>query len=291
MFCFSADFAARINGRVSQPPLPKSLFGYNVVDRLGIGAHSSIYVVSESKSGQLYALKHVIPTEPKHSRFIEQLENEFKYSRTFRHPVLRKCFDLKIKKKLFGGVSEAMLLMELIDGQPLDKAELHGVTTAVDVFLEVADGLAALHHYNILHCDTKPNNILLTPEGHVKLIDFGQACINNFTKERVQGTPDFIAPEQARCRQLTYATDIYNFGATLYWALTSGRKVPTIMTVSREQREIIKEQKFPTPRELNDLVPEPLSELVMDCVNLKPAYRPQTIMEVIAGLKPYATPK
>jgi hypothetical protein len=63
------------------------------------------------------------------------------------------------------------------------------------------------------------------------------------------------------------------------------------MTVSREQREIIKEQKFPTPRELNDLVPEPLSELVMDCVNLKPAYRPQTIMEVIAGLKPYATPK
>lgn len=274
---------------MTQTAIPKSVFGYEVVDRLGVGAHSSIYVVTDPKAGQLYALKHVIPTEPKHSRYIEQLENEYKYSRTFRHPGLRKCVDMKIRKKLFGGVAEAMLLMELVDGQPLDRVPPVGVTNVADIFLEVADALAALHHYNILHCDTKPANILITPAGHVKLIDFGQACLNNTTKERVQGTPEFIAPEQARCRQLTFATDIYNFGATLYWALTDGRKVPTIMTVSREMRDVIKEQKYPEPHELNSLVPEPLSELVMETVNHKPAFRPQTIMEVIARLKPYGS--
>jgi serine/threonine-protein kinase len=276
---------------VSDSTLPKSLFGYEVVDRLGVGAHSSIYVVSDRKSSQLYALKHVIPTEEKHSRFIEQLQTEFNVSRTFRHPGLRKCLDLKIRKKLFGGVAEAMLLMELVDGQPLERVMPPGVTNAIDIFLEVADALAAIHHYNILHCDTKPNNILLTPAGHVKLIDFGQACLNGITKERVQGTPDFIAPEQARCRQLTFMTDIYNFGATLYWALTDGRKVPTIMTVARDQRDVIREQKFPSPLELNPLVPAPLSELVMECVQLKPAYRPQTIMEVVAAIKPYGSPR
>jgi ATP-dependent Clp protease ATP-binding subunit ClpA len=106
---------------MTQPSLPKSLFGYEVVDRLGEGAHSNIYVVSDPKTSQLYALKHVVPTEEKHSRFIEQLETEFKVSRPFRHPGLRKCIDLKIKKRLFGGVAEAMLLMELVDGVPLDR--------------------------------------------------------------------------------------------------------------------------------------------------------------------------
>lgn len=274
---------------MSTPPLPKSLFGYEVVSRLGEGALSTIYVVDDPKTKQLYALKHVVPSDEKHLRFIEQLETEFKVSRTFRHPGLRKCLDLKYKKRFFGGaILEAGLLMELVDGVCLDQDLPQDVPAIVDVFLKVGQALGALHHYQYLHCDTKPSNILRDATGNVKVIDFGQACLAGTTKQRVQGTPDFIAPEQARCKQLNYFTDVYNFGATTYWALT-GRKVPTILTVPKERRDILKDQDYPEPHELNPQVSEDLSELIMECVQVAPAYRPQTIDEVLQRLVGHGT--
>src|SRR3712207_8910382 len=83
-------------------PLPKTVFGYSVIDRIGEGAHSNIYVVQDPKSKQVYALKHVIPKEEKDLRFIEQLKNEHDVSRTFRHPALRKAIELKIRKGFLG---------------------------------------------------------------------------------------------------------------------------------------------------------------------------------------------
>lgn len=275
---------------MTTPAAPKALFGYEIVQRIGEGALSTIYVASDPKTQQLYALKHVVPLEDKHQRFIEQLETEFKVSRTFRHPGLRKCLDIKYKKKLFTGkVTEAALIMELVDGVSLDRDLPEGVPAIVDVFIKVGNALAAVHHYQYLHCDTKPNNIIRDARGNVKLIDFGQACLAGITKERVQGTPDFIAPEQARCKQLNYFTDVYNLGATMYWALTQ-RKVPTILTVAKDQRDILKDQDYPEPHELNPAVPPALSELIMECVQVAPAYRPQTIGEVLERLRPFGTP-
>ncbi|MDB5298185.1 MAG: putative serine/threonine protein kinase [Phycisphaerales bacterium] len=275
----------------SLPPPPKTLFGYDVVERLGEGAHSAIYVVSARKTGQLYALKHVVPTEPKHVRFIEQIQTEFAVSRTFRHPGLRKCIALTLRKKywLFGPVTEAAMVMELVDGVPLDvdlPAELPAV---VDVFVKVAAALGALHHYRYLHCDTKPNNILRDRHGAVRVIDFGQACLAGTRKERIQGTPDFIAPEQALCQTLEYPTDVYNFGATLYWALTGGQRVPTMMNVSKDERQVVRDQKYPAPADLNPKVPPALSKLVMECLKVAPAYRPQSMDEIIQRLTPYGT--
>src|SRR5688572_5064352 len=95
--------------------LPKSLFGYRVLDRLGTGALSTIYAVKDPKTGQSYALKHVVPLTEKHVRFVEQLQNEFDVSKHFRHPGLRKCIELKFNKRMFiGGVKEAALVMEMV---------------------------------------------------------------------------------------------------------------------------------------------------------------------------------
>jgi serine/threonine-protein kinase len=89
----------------------------------------------------------------------------------------------------------------------------------------------------------------------------------------VQGTPDFIAPEQVKLRPVTVRTDVFNFGATLYWALT-GQKMPTLYTVEKVDRDIVKESRFATPRELNPMVSESLSGLVMECVQMDPLRRP-----------------
>lgn len=263
---------------------PKTLFGYDVVSRLGEGAGSHLYVVCDSQTGQLYALKHVVRRYEKDIRYIQQLQNEFEVSRQFRSPILRKCIDLKITKKLLGGPSEAALVMELVDGEPLEKLPLLPPKELTDVFLQVARGLSQLHRQMLVHCDLKPHNILVSPDGSVKIIDFGQCCRTGTIKERVQGTPDFIAPEQVRLKPVTFQTDVYNFGATLYWALT-GQRIPTLFTVPKREWDTLKEQTYPSPSELNHSVPEPLSKLAMWCCKLSLGSRPADMNMVVAGLE------
>lgn len=263
---------------------PTNLYGYDVVSRLGEGAGSILYVVCDPKSGQLYCLKHVVRREEKDIRFIEQLQNEFEVSRHFRHPVLRKCVDLKTTKKLLGGITEAALVMELVDGTPLDQLPRLPISRIIEIFLEVAHALGSLHYMKLVHCDLKPNNILIRPDGKLKLIDFGQTCKNGTVKDRLQGTPDFIAPEQVRLKAVSNLTDIFCFGATLYWALT-GQRIPTLFNSSKDEWRDIKEQKFPTPRDLNPEIPEPLSRLVMWCCKVSLGSRPNDMATVITGLK------
>lgn len=263
--------------------LPPSLFGYDVLERIGEGAASIIYAVSDTSSGQLYALKHVPRKTEKDDRFVDQLQNEFKVSSEFSHPGLRRCIDFKINKTLFRKVTDAALVMELIDAVPLDQLPLKSVPEVVDIFEQTASALSAMHFQQFVHCDVKPNNLLIDATGKVKLIDFGQTCPAATVKDRVQGTPDFIAPEQVKLRPVTFRTDVFNLGATMYWALT-GFKIPTLFTVKKSERHVVKESKFPTPYELNNAVPENLSALVMECVRMDPVQRPAGMTDILQRL-------
>src|SRR3954447_10209886 len=106
--------------RLSGDSIPKSLFGYDVIDFLGEGAGSSIYVVSDPRSHQIYALKHCVRKTEKHARFIDQLMNEWEVSKHIAHASLRKSVDVKETKTWLGKVTEAALVMELFDGVPID---------------------------------------------------------------------------------------------------------------------------------------------------------------------------
>ena len=230
-------------------PVPKNLFGYDVVNVVGRGAGSVIYAVTDP-SGQLFAMKHVVKKDEKDERLLEQLVNEHEMSRLFRHPALRKAIDLKKPRKFFSNkFNEAGLVLEWVNGQPLSEnvpADIHRI---LEIFAHCASALASIHKLRLVHCDFKPGNVLICDDGKVKLIDFGQTCKVQTAKQRVQGTPDFIAPEQYKCVAVDEKTDVYCFGASLYWALT-GAKVPTYYTVDRNERDIIKMQKFPSPRDL-----------------------------------------
>lgn len=269
--------------------VPKTIFGYDVVSRIGYGAASALYAVTDA-TGQLFALKHVIRRTEVDERFLQQLQNEYDVSQKFRHPVLRKAIDWKVPRRFFSNkFNEAALVLEWVDGQPLDQqppTELHDL---MNVFLQAAAGLASLHKLLLVHCDFKPHNMLVCEGLKVKLIDFGQACKTGTVKPRVQGTPDYMAPEQVKCMALDARTDIYNFGAALYWALT-GRKAPTYMTVDRKERSIVKEQKFPKPREVRPELPEELSALVMQCLMYNPENRISDMAKLMAVLSPLAQP-
>ncbi|MEZ0264946.1 MAG: serine/threonine-protein kinase [Phycisphaerae bacterium] len=258
---------------------PRSLFGYDVIDYIGQGAGSLIYVVSDPRSNQLYALKHVERKTDKHARFVDQLVNEYEVSKRLSHPNLRKALDMKETKTWLGKVTEAVLVLELFDGSPLETNPPASALEAVQIFIQVAKGLEALHQSGYVDCDLKPNNILVAADGHVKVIDFGQACKIGTVKERIQGTPDFIAPEQVKRDAVTVRTDIFNLGATLYWAL-AGKHIPTLYTIKRDENSFLLHDKIPTPTDLNPAVPETLSNLVMECVRINPAKRPESMADV-----------
>jgi serine/threonine-protein kinase len=264
--------------------MPRQLFGYDVVEFLGEGAGSQIYVVSDRTTHKLFALKHVVRKEEKDIRFVEQLEAEFEVSRQFRHPGLRRSLDLKINRSILRKITDAALVMELVEGTPLDSRPPERMADMVSVFIGTAQALASLHQMGYVHCDLKPNNILVGADGTVKVIDFGQTCKVGTVKERIQGTPDYISPEQVRCEPVSHRTDIFNFGATMYWGLT-GQKIPTLFTIKRAENSFLVDSKIPTPRELNPRVPEPLSNMVMDCVRTVAAKRPGDIGEIARRLE------
>ena len=255
---------------------PRSLFGYEVLDFIGEGAASRIYVVSDAATSQLYALKHVVRRTEKDDRFIEQLEGEFEAGKSVSHPGLRKSIDLKVTRAgLMRKVAEAALVMELFDGQSLEADPPRRTAAMADCFAQTAHALGALHQSGYVHCDLKPNNILLNGSGQVKVIDLGQACSAGTVKKRIQGTPDYIAPEQVRCEAVTFRTDVYNLGATMYWVLTGGKTVPTLYTLKRGDNSFLIDSAVPAPKDLNPRVPDALSSLVMDCVRVNPAKRPE----------------
>jgi serine/threonine-protein kinase len=269
---------------VGGDPIPRRLFGYDVIDPLGEGAGSAIYVVSDPRTNQVYALKHVLRKTDKHARFIQQLQNEYEVSKQFSHKNLRKSVDMKLTKTWLGKVTEAALVMELFDGLPMDVHPPSTLLRAVDIFVQAAQGLEALHTAGFVHCDLKPNNILVGPDGAVKVIDFGQACKAGTVKERIQGTPDYIAPEQVKREAVTFRTDVFNFGATMYWALT-GKKIPTLFTIKKDDTSFILHDKIETPADLNREVPDPLSNLVMECIKTNPQRRPESMGAVLRRLE------
>ncbi len=262
--------------------MPRRVFDYEIIDCIGQGAGSLIYVVSHEQTHQLYALKHVIKRDEKDVRFIDQLENEYQISRQFNHPALRRAIEMRDDKTMFKKANQAALVMELFDGESLEGRARGDVLETLAIFAQVAKGLAALHGMGYAHCDLKPNNILVNADGEVKLIDFGQACRLGSVKERIQGTPDFIAPEQVKREPITAKTDVFNFGATLYASLT-GRNIPTLYTVKKGDNSFLVDDVIPTPREVEPEVPEQLSNLVMECIRTNPSKRPE-IVDVIRRL-------
>jgi serine/threonine-protein kinase len=265
--------------------MAQKLLGYEIIDKIGEGARSVIYAVNDPISGKTLALKHVLRDVQKDIRFVEQMETEFEISKQFNHPNLRKTFELKINKSLLMKVTEAFLIMEMFDGTPLDVNPPRTTLETIDTFIQVSQGLKEMHRLGYVHCDLKPNNILRSDSGIVKVIDYGQSCKIGTIKERIQGTPDYIAPEQVQRKPISVQTDVFNLGATLYWALT-GRNIPTLYTVNKKgENSFLVDDRFDSPSQLNPKVPEAVSKLVMECIASRPSKRPADMDQVITRLE------
>lgn len=266
-------------------PQPSKLFGCEVVGTIGEGAGSQIYVVVDPATNKRMALKHVICKKDKDVRFADQMINEFKVASAIKHAGVRRVIDLKVERTLFRKIKSAMMLMELFNGEPLDQMLPRDDGSMIDMFVAVAQALGAMHAAGYIHCDLKPSNILRNSSGEIRVIDLGQACKIGEKKERIQGTPDYISPEQVKLQPLDERTDVFNLGATMYWCLC-GQKLPTLFTVGNKgDNSFLVDQFIKAPHEHNSKVPESLSNFVMECCRTSRDRRPRDMKAVIQRLE------
>ena len=261
------------------------LAGYEVLSQIGVGARSTIHKVVETRTGDIYALKRVRRQGDDDDRFIVQAETEYEVSSKINHKHLRHSFAIHRVKK-WTKVRELYVLVEHVEGKTLEAARPNRLDGFLQIMRKVAVGLDALHDAGYVHADVKPNNVILGPNGVVKIIDFGQSCPVGHRKERIQGTPDYIAPEQVRRMPLNRTTDVFNLGATMYWVLTN-RPFPTQF---RQQAragsiDLVGPKEALTPKEINPKIPAVLSQLVMDCCKENPSDRPADMKQVLSRLE------
>jgi serine/threonine protein kinase len=259
-----------------------SIGKFHVLATLGTGAHSSILQVRRVKDSKQYALKVVPIGGPEDFKFLEQARHEFKVAQALHHPNLIKIYSLEMVRDWLFRIRKVHLLIEYVNGKTLDTVPRLGMPRLVQVFEKVAAGLVHMHRRSIYHADLKPNNILLSRSGDVKVIDFGLARMKDAETTRIQGTPEYIAPEQARDGVVNERTDIYNLGATMYRMVT-WRHPPSPLAGGEGGIALDAKtwQKMLTPvQEYSAEAPKALCDLIHRCLSFKPDKRPERSSEV-----------
>jgi eukaryotic-like serine/threonine-protein kinase len=258
---------------------------FQVVRTLGTGAHSTILEIRRNADGKHYALKVVPISGPKEQKFLEQAQHEFQIGQMLDHPCLLKVHALELVKDWMFRVRKVHLLTEFVNGKTLDTCPAIPIPQLMQVFERVASGLVHMHRRQVLHADLKPNNIMLSRSGDVKIIDFGLARARGEKRDRVQGTPEFMAPEQVKHKTINERTDIYNFGATMYRMVT-WRFPPSCMV--EEGGHPLDSQTwarmFKPVQEFMPAAPRPLCDLIHRCLAFNATERPERMSEVQGAL-------
>jgi serine/threonine-protein kinase len=248
---------------------------YRVVRPLGNGAGSTILLVSDDKNGGKYALKVVKRQGAEDDIYIKQAIHEYDVAQKLNHANLLKIFDYRVKKSWFK-VAGVELLMEYVEGRTLDELEAPERGQLVLLFIHVASALNHMHRRGVYHGDLKPGNIMLSKAGKVKVIDFGTAWIKGEDKNRVQGTLQYMAPEQVSEKVVNDRTDIYNFGATMYRMFTghyANAGMPSDGSLGYRDR-------ISPPIKLVPSIPGTLNETIMACLERNPDRRPAGVFEI-----------
>jgi serine/threonine protein kinase len=250
---------------------------FQVLGTLGSGAHSTILHIRRSGDSKHYALKVVPIDGAEDHKFLEQAEHEFRVAGMLDHENLIQVHAIETVKDWLFRVRKVHLLIDYVNGKTLDTCPRLTIPRLVQVFKCVADGLVHMHRRQVYHGDLKPNNILLSRTGEVKVIDFGLARIKDEKRGRITGTPEYMAPEQVKHSMVNERSDIFNFGGTMYRMVT-WRLPPPV--VSEEDNGAVLDGKIwsrllKPVEEYNPKTPAALCELIHRCLSYDAMRRPE----------------
>jgi serine/threonine protein kinase len=260
-----------------------SIGNFQVVGTLGTGAHSTILHIRRSADGKNYALKVVPLAGPEDDKFLEQARHEFRVAQMLDHPNLIEVYALEPVKDWLFRTRKVHLLIEYVNGKTLDTCPKLRLGQLLRVFKCIADGLVHMHRRQVLHADLKPSNVMLSRSGEVKILDYGLSWIKGEGKGRMQGTPEYMAPEQVKKSGVVNEhTDIYNLGATMYRLLTW--RLPPNAAQSQEAGFVLDTKSWASllkpVQDFNAEAPKAVCDLVHQCLAFNPLNRPERMSEV-----------
>ena len=262
---------------------------FTILGTLGQGANSTILHVRRSGDSKQYALK-VVPLEDKEDlKFLEQARHEFQVAGMLGHPNLIKIYSLETPRDWLFRIRKVHLLIEYVNGKTLDTLPNLPLPKLAQIFAKIAAGMVHMHRRRVLHADLKPNNVMLSRTGDVKILDYGLAWIKGESKNRVQGTPEYLAPEQAQHGMVSERSDIYNLGATMYRLLTF--RLPPSVTASSEGVQMNAktfDALLKPVQEFNPQVPARLGTLVQHCLAFNAHKRPEAMADIHTELEDIA---
>ncbi|MFB0566278.1 MAG: protein kinase [Candidatus Aminicenantaceae bacterium] len=253
---------------------------YEVIEELGKGGMGRVYRVVDKKVNEEVALKLIKPEIASDHKTIERFNNELKTARRISHKNVCRMYHL--------GEDEGThyITMEYVSGESLKSmirmTKQLSVATAVNIGMQVCEGLNEAHRLGVVHRDLKPQNIVIDREGNARIMDFGLARslkTKGVTEAGVIiGTPAYMAPEQVEAEEVDQRSDIYSLGVVLFEMLTG--RVPfegeTVLSIVMKHKSEIP----PDPKRINRRIPEELSRLVLKCLEKDKESRYQSVGEV-----------
>ena len=273
---------------------------YEVVDRLGAGGMGEVYRARDTRLGRTVALKVLRPgADPE---LLHRLDREARAASALNHPNIVHIYDVG----LTAGQSGAhYVVMEHVEGETLRRRLARGalpMSELLELGAQLAEGLAKAHRAGILHRDLKPENLMLTPDGLLKILDFGLAKIlasplgdvearATLSRAGTQaglllGTLEYMSPEQASGRALDHRTDQFSAGLIL-WEMATGRPLFHRDTAAQSLAAVIEREAEPL-RRVRPEAPLELESLVARCLQKDPARRFERTDELAQGLQALA---
>ena len=246
---------------------------YELQSRIAIGGMGEVWQATDLVIGRQVAIKILKDEYLGDPGFLERFRAEARHAALVNHEGIANVFDYGEEE------GSAYLVMELVPGEALstilEREHVLSTDKVLDIVAQTASALQAAHAAGLVHRDIKPGNLLITPDGRVKITDFGIARIADqvplTATGQVMGTVQYLSPEQASGHPASPTTDIYSLGIVAYEAL-AGRRPFT----GESQVAIAMAQINETPPDLPVTVSEPVRNLVYACIAKNPADRPQS---------------
>ena len=249
---------------------------YELEERIGSGGMAEVYKAHDKLLDRTVAVKILHAAYKNDTEFIEKFHREAKAAACMSHANIVNIYDVGIDN------DDHYIVMEYVPGSTLkQKIQAEApldIATAVHIAKDIADGLAHAHANNIVHCDIKPHNILITADNRAKIADFGIArAVTESTMTysgSVIGSVHYFSPEQARGSGITPKSDVYSLGVVLYEMLTSKLPFNADNPVSIAMKHV--EEMPMTPTSYRPQIPPILESIVMRAMSKNPDSRPSS---------------
>jgi serine/threonine protein kinase/Tfp pilus assembly protein PilF len=266
---------------------PGDLFAdrYTIIEEIGRGGMGVVYKAEDRILGIKVALKIIHPLYSSSANMVRQFKKETLLARSISHENVIRIHDIGVKDNI------NYISMDYIKGQNLKEfirvSGALAVNTAINITKQICEALATAHRKGVIHLDLKPQNIMVDNNGNVYTMDFGLArsvvTPASSLSKKIMGTPAYMSPEQAKAEETDHRSDIYSIGIIMFEMFTGTLPFDAETREGYIQKHI--EEKPKPPAQVNPLIPDAISKIILKCMEKDKNERFQAVKEILEEIQ------